>query len=651
MKKLLLLALVMLGGVVNVSATDITVYFKPDLATWGGDYAKFKLVTAEDGEGKTTAGVAMSAVDGVSNVYSAVLDNSSVTKFKFARMSSDGNTEWNKHDTWTTLEANKYYVMNGLYDNNYSKLNLTKRDLSQTWSIVGGRHITKGFAEWSTSSTDLTANALSTVGNISQTLSISKRPLKAGTYEFKFYGDDWCGTDVGISNSDYNYELVISTDGVYDITYSFNQLSRAGSVSAVKDDGDTDPIDYKYYLSDENKSITGNSWSSNLMTTSSANTVSYTANNVNLINGTTYRYKVIEKITKGSSDVNTYTPSDWWSISIDKTRAYNVTVSFVKNANYKMSASNPSAEKSDVTSGYYFIQNPGSGWTVGDRLTEVETNVWTGTISNMPNGYFAILPATSLGSGDTDFKWTGVVRPSAATDGNPQAVNFEIYSNEAVEDHGGVWRIASTNDAAIKVTYNQSTSKWSIQPYYTTTIGDAGYATWSNDGKYQIDNTNVTDVYVVSANHTSTVTLTSVKGYTFPAGEGVIIKGSGTVTINAVASDATPATITTNYLVGSGNSSTTPATGDNYYVFSWEGTPATVGFYKASGGTLAAHKAYLNLGAGEARGFLGFDFDETTGISNLTPAFNEGAVYDMQGRRVMNPSKGLYIINGKKVIK
>lgn len=643
----------MLGGVVNVSATDITVYFKSDLATWGDASAKFKLVTAEDGEGKTTAGVAMSAVDGVSDVYSAVLDNSSVTKFKFARMSSDGNTEWNKHDTWTTLEANKYYVMNGLYDNNWSKLNLTKRDLSQTWSIVGGRHITKGFAEWSTSSTDLTANALSTVGNISQTLSISKRPLKAGTYEFKFYGDDWCGTDVGISNSDYNYELVISTDGVYDITYSFNQLSRAGSVSAVKDDGDTDPIDYKYYLSDENKSITGNSWSSNLMTTSSANTVSYTANNVNLINGTTYRYKVIEKITKGSSDVNTYTPSDWWSITSDITRAYDVTVSFVMNANYKMSASNPSAEKREVTSGYYFIQNPGSGWTVGERLTEVETNVWTGTISNMPNGYFAILPAADLGSSDTDFSWSNVVRPSAASNENPQAVNFEIYSNEGIANNGGVWKIASTNDAAIKVTYNQSTSKWSIQPYYTTTVGAAGYATWSNDGKYQIDNTNVTDVYVVSADNTSSVTLTSKKGSTFPSGTGVIIKGSGEVTINAVASDASASTIGTNYLVGSGNSSTVPSYGDGYYVFSWDGeNSSTVGFYKSSGGTLAAHKAYLHLDVSGAREFLGFSFDdEATGI-NITPAFSEGegVAYDMQGRKVAQPTKGLYIINGKKVV-
>jgi hypothetical protein len=29
----------------------------------------------------------------------------------------------------------------------------------------------------------------------------------------------------------------------------------------------------------------------------------------------------------------------------------------------------------------------------------------------------------------------------------------------------------------------------------------------------------------------------------------------------------------------------------------------------------------------------------------------DNAVYDLQGRRVVNPTKGLYIVNGKKVIK
>lgn len=44
--------------------------------------------------------------------------------------------------------------------------------------------------------------------------------------------------------------------------------------------------------------------------------------------------------------------------------------------------------------------------------------------------------------------------------------------------------------------------------------------------------------------------------------------------------------------------------------------------------------------------------EETTGIENLEPAGNgqQTIVYDLQGRRVENPTKGIYIINGKKTV-
>ena len=50
--------------------------------------------------------------------------------------------------------------------------------------------------------------------------------------------------------------------------------------------------------------------------------------------------------------------------------------------------------------------------------------------------------------------------------------------------------------------------------------------------------------------------------------------------------------------------------------------------------------------------FVGDDEDEeTTGIDNSqTTIGNSQVVYDLQGRRVDNPTKGVYIVNGKKVI-
>ena len=69
--------------------------------------------------------------------------------------------------------------------------------------------------------------------------------------------------------------------------------------------------------------------------------------------------------------------------------------------------------------------------------------------------------------------------------------------------------------------------------------------------------------------------------------------------------------------------------------------------------SVGAYRCYLTT-SGEARA-LHFRFadDETTGIKSLTPdpsPIGEGSIYTLNGQRVENPTKGLYIINGKKVV-
>ena len=62
-------------------------------------------------------------------------------------------------------------------------------------------------------------------------------------------------------------------------------------------------------------------------------------------------------------------------------------------------------------------------------------------------------------------------------------------------------------------------------------------------------------------------------------------------------------------------------------------------------------KAYLALNADPGARTLSFD-DETTAISEMKIMRNvdNETFYDMQGRRVAQPAKGLYIVNGRKVI-
>ena len=73
-----------------------------------------------------------------------------------------------------------------------------------------------------------------------------------------------------------------------------------------------------------------------------------------------------------------------------------------------------------------------------------------------------------------------------------------------------------------------------------------------------------------------------------------------------------------------------------------------VGFYQATDGTIAAGKAYIMYAGG---GVKGFTFGTADGIASPLSETEEGVIYDLSGRRVEKATKGLYIINGKKVLK
>ena len=91
-----------------------------------------------------------------------------------------------------------------------------------------------------------------------------------------------------------------------------------------------------------------------------------------------------------------------------------------------------------------------------------------------------------------------------------------------------------------------------------------------------------------------------------------------------------------------------------------------VGFYQAVLGgdnskfSNAANKAYLQVSEtnGEVRdAFLAFNFDDDgveTDIAETEDGYTEGekpVIFDLQGRRVLNPGKpGIYIVNGKKTV-
>lgn len=145
-----------------------------------------------------------------------------------------------------------------------------------------------------------------------------------------------------------------------------------------------------------------------------------------------------------------------------------------------------------------------------------------------------------------------------------------------------------------------------------------------------------------------------------PAETGVLLKGTAGETYTLTISDETAATVTDNALVAVTDGATIQQTEDinevNYTNFGLSN-----GVFKkvnSKGGTVKANRAYLQiptsaLTSAAAEGIMLVWDEETDGISslstNLSPS-REVIYYDLQGRRVAKPAKGLYIVNGKKVI-
>lgn len=186
------------------------------------------------------------------------------------------------------------------------------------------------------------------------------------------------------------------------------------------------------------------------------------------------------------------------------------------------------------------------------------------------------------------------------------------------------------------------------------TVGSDGIATYSNGNKnVQISDCAELKAYYASAVAEGSVTLTEIT--CIPASQGAIVKGAaGTYTVK-VGGEGWEDLSSKNYLKPSNGGTNVAASteGSYHYIFAkkGEGTPS---FYKLTANhTLAAHKAYLetptDITPTGARMALIFSDDETTGINNVNVNYNDNW-YDMQGRKVKATKKGLYIVNGRKVV-
>lgn len=152
--------------------------------------------------------------------------------------------------------------------------------------------------------------------------------------------------------------------------------------------------------------------------------------------------------------------------------------------------------------------------------------------------------------------------------------------------------------------------------------------------------------YVATAAAGGKVTLEEVDAV--PAGTPLMLIGTaGTeYVVPAVASASAPAV---NMFVAGDGTTTFDGSTYDYILFS-DGL-----FYQIGSGAVPVGKAYLHCDANptaDGAPSLSIDFGGTTGIDSVKGEELKvnGEYYNLAGQRVAQPTKGLYIVNGKKVV-
>ncbi len=209
-----------------------------------------------------------------------------------------------------------------------------------------------------------------------------------------------------------------------------------------------------------------------------------------------------------------------------------------------------------------------------------------------------------------------------------------------------------TNDGLFACYADNDTQQKIVQIYKevahneSATITSAEYATYCN-ATYALDfsGTGIT-AYTATEGETS-VKLNEITSGKVPAETPVVLykEGADGTAINVPVIASADAIEGTNDL----HVSEGAAYSNSYVLAKPEGKK--VGFYLwDSNVVLNAGKVYLKAGD-SSRSFLGFEEGNTTSIDVRSKMEDvRGEVYNLNGQRVAQPTKGLYIVNGKKVV-
>jgi len=262
-------------------------------------------------------------------------------------------------------------------------------------------------------------------------------------------------------------------------------------------------------------------------------------------------------------------------------------------------------------------------------------------------------------------RWSLMIRPYS--DYQPMTFrnissdeNFaKIYAGEG-ETGARAWAVTDV-DAIFDVEVDLANWKYSVSPYFTRTISnnnttDLSFATFSYP--YAVTLPTGLKAYYAASAASDKVNMTKLADASEVAADEGLFFAAPAGSYEFTPATGAPTEIAGNLLVA-GTAYGISEYADPYnYVFGKKN--GQFGFFKVEGDALASTdlsgKAYLHTEAAFSRLSIVFD-DETTDINGISifddnreAAANDGAIYDLSGRRVDNNYRGVVIKNGKKVV-
>ena len=291
---------------------------------------------------------------------------------------------------------------------------------------------------------------------------------------------------------------------------------------------------------------------------------------------------------------------------------------------------------------------PGQAFWCTRKMTSVSIPASVTTIGNMAFTECGIESGTNLvvtiadgsslasigGEAFRESKLASITIPASVTTLSPWALATVTLNSNPYIDTDAFMGISPAPQVTMNLTANPA--------------GGANWMTFcSTYGNFQADAN--TQVFKAELSNTGALTLHEVTDKIVDKGQGVILKSTGNPMMTQTMSDSLNPE--TNNLFGVDQFEGFDIGGSCAYVLN-NGSQG-VGFYLlAAGKTLGYGKAFLRFtGGSTAPSFLGFS--ETTGINAVNGSefmVNGSDVYNLKGQRVAQPTKGLYIVNGKKFV-